>query len=428
MNDSLYLYGLSHKTAPVEVRERLAFSDELCRAALPELNAAAGVNEALIISTCNRLELIVESSLDERRTKEIVVDFLCRTHKIRASEFAGYCYQISGAAAVKHLFRVASSLDSMIVGEEQIVGQVRKAYALAAEARAAGTFLHKLLHHAFRVAKRVRSETRIAKNSVSAASAAVELGKNVFGSLRNKSALVVGAGEMAERAVKNLVQAGANRITVANRTPTAARKLADDFGIEVVDFRLLGENLCQADITVCTTSAEHFVITNEMIEKAVACRNQPTVLVDITLPRNVEQPVHPIENLYLYDLDDLTPCLQEKCREQDRAIAHAEHIISEEVKLFQRTLKATEAGKRLGLIRDKMQQTAKQEFSKQRYGLGDLSPEQEQAVERLLISAVNKIADPILYGLRKSQKQHESSEFIDILSHIIGEGEMKMEN
>ncbi len=313
MNDSLYLYGLSHKTAPVEVRERLAFNDELCRAALPELNANAGVNEALIISTCNRLELIVESSLDERRTKEIVVDFLCRTHKIRASEFADYCYQISGAAAVKHLFRVASSLDSMIVGEEQIVGQVRKAYALAAEAHTAGTFLHKLLHHAFRVAKRVRSETRIAKNSVSAASAAVELGKNVFGSLKNKSALVVGAGEMAERAVKNLVQAGAGRITVANRTQTAARKLADDFGVEIIDFRLLGDALCQADITVCTTAAEHFVITNEMIEKAAACRNQPTVLVDISLPRNVEQPIHPIENLYLYDLDKLTANLQEKC-------------------------------------------------------------------------------------------------------------------
>ena len=433
MNDSLYLYGLNHKTAPVKVRERLAFAEQLCKEKLPELMDADGINEALILSTCNRLEVIVESSLGKAETKNRIVEFLCKTHRIDAEDFDGYSYQLSGDEAVNHLFRVASSLDSMVIGEEQITGQVRKAYALAVEAQTAKKHLHKLLHHAFYTAKRVRSETRIGGNRVSVVSAAVRLGKQIYGSLENKSVLLVGAGKMTELALKHFIKAKAKRVVVANRTRETAEKLASDYGAEVVDFDSLGEALRQADITVCSTAAKQFVITAAMLEKAAAFRTRPTVLIDISLPRSVEPPTAPIENLHLYNLDDFAAEAEEKCREQEYAVAHAEQIVESEARRFKQTIQMSDAGKSFASPRDKMRRIAIAELEKNRHRLGTLSLEQERAVERLLIGTVNKITDPILYGLRKSQEQGETSEFTDILNVLLGaderdDGEFVIEN
>ena len=425
MNDTLYLYGLNHKTAPVKVRERLAFAEQLCKEKLPGLTNADGINEALILSTCNRLEIVVESSLRKAETKNRIVEFLCKTHRIGAEDFDGYSYRLSGDEAVKHLFSVASSLDSMVIGEEQITGQVRRAYALAVEAQTAKKHLHKLLHHAFYTAKRVRTETRIGSSRISVASAAVRLGKEICGSLEGKSVLLVGAGKMAELALKHFIKAKAKRIVIANRTRETAEKLAGDFGAEVVDFDSLGEALAQADITVCSTAAKHFVITAAMLEKIIASRMKPTVLIDISLPRSVEPPTAPIENLHLYNLDDFTAAAEEKCREQEYAVAHAEQIVESETRRFRQTIQMSDAGKSFVSLRDKMRRIAVGELEKNRQRLGALSLEQERAVQRLLIGAVNKIADPILYGLRKSQEQGGTSEITDILNVLLGADETR---
>jgi glutamyl-tRNA reductase len=416
---SFYLFGLNHKTAPLDVREKLAFTDEACRQTLPQLIDGIFIREALILSTCNRVELLIESALpDNKKIAGKLIDFLSRIHKIPADEFAEHFYQFSEAAAVRHFFRVASSLDSLIVGEAQILGQVRKAYSIAAEAGTARRNLHKLLHHTFHVAKRVRTETKIAGNSVSIASAAVELGKRIFGSLENRTILLVGAGEMAELAARHLVGSGAQKILFVNRTRQTAEQLAAEFGGGAVEFTELENALAEADIVICSTAAQKFVITAEMARKAAQIRNQPAIYIDISVPRNIEPEAAEAKGVHLFDLDHLELVTETNRRERNRAAAHAELIIETEVEEFWQSLQAMDLGQTLGELRAKMQETARQEFEKQRIKLGDLTPEQQRAVENLISSTVNKISHPILYGLRHSQKL-SANDFAQILCTLL---------
>src|SRR5215218_5960615 len=262
---SIVLVGLNHKTAPVEVRERLAFNDEALAESLRALVDGEVVREGLIVSTCNRVEILAASSRQKGEDAvERLSDFLSDARSVPVELFSG------------HLFRVASSLDSMVVGEPQVLGQVRHAYSLAVEAGTAGRVLHKLVHHALRVAKRVRTETGIAASAVSISFTAVELGRKIFGSLKGATVLLVGAGEMAELAAQHLAAAGAARVLVTNRTYETAQKLAVKFGGEAVEFGALGENVAHADIIICSTGAREYIITPEMAEHARAARrNRP---------------------------------------------------------------------------------------------------------------------------------------------------------
>jgi glutamyl-tRNA reductase len=419
---SLFLLGLNHKTAPLEVREQIAFDEEKCRACLPRLVAdGAAISEALIISTCNRVEILLESSLEKEAVTEHLSRFVQQIHNLN-EDFTQYFYQYSDAEAARHLFRVAASLDSLVVGETQILGQVRQSYKIAADAGTAKRNLHKLLHHAFHAAKRVRTETEIGGSAVSIASAAVELARKTFGSLAGKNVLIVGAGEMAQAAVRYLKQTRAEKVSICNRTLEKAALLAVETGGAVVPFENLANALKQSDVVICSTSANEYLIDREMAKAAQSARGlKRTLFVDISVPRNIEPEVRQTENLILADVDDLQTAIAANLENRQRAAARAETIIEQEVAEFSRSLRVMNVGEKLGLLREKMQNTAIAELDKNRARLGDLTEEQEAAIENLLLSTVNKISHPILYGLRRSHEETGAAEFVEILCSLLGE-------
>jgi glutamyl-tRNA reductase len=409
---SIVLVGLNHKTAPVEVRERLAFSDEACAASLRALVDGEVVREGLIVSTCNRVEILAAAS--RQKGGEAVgrlSEFISDARSVPVELFSGHLYTHADEAAVRHLFRVASSLDSMVVGEPQVLGQVRHAYSLAVEAGTAGRVLHKLVHHALRVAKRVRTETGIAASAVSVSFTAVELGRKIFGSLRGAAVLLVGAGEMAELAAQHLSAAGAARVLVTNRTYETAQRLALKFGGEAVEFSALEEHLAQADVIICSTGAREYIITPEMAESARAARkNRPAFFIDISVPRNVDPAVAKLGNIFVFDVDDLEAVVASNIREREREAECAELIVESEVMQFQQALRALDIGPTVGALKEKLRRIAQEEFERQRNRLGELTPEQERAIEQMLMSAVNKISHPVIHRMRRSYDAGEETE------------------
>jgi glutamyl-tRNA reductase len=409
---AIVLVGLNHKTAPVEVRERLAFSDEACAEGLHALVDGEVVREGLIVSTCNRVEILASSS-GAKGADAVgrLSEFLSSVRSVPVEFFNGHLYTHADEAAVRHVFRVASSLDSMVIGEPQVLGQVRHAYSLAVEAGTAGRVLHKLVHHALRVAKRVRSETGIAASAVSVSFTAVELGRKIFGSLKGVTVLLVGAGEMAELAAQHLASAGAARIFVTNRTYETAQKLAVKFGGEAVEFSELEEHLAQADVVICSTAAREYIITPEMAERARASRrNRPAFFIDISVPRNVDPAVAKLDNLFVFDVDDLEAVVASNIREREREAERAELIVESEVTEFQRALRNLDIGPAVGALREKLRGIARAEFERQRSRLGPLTPEQERAIEAMLLSAVNKISHPVIHRMRRSYDAGEDNE------------------
>jgi len=406
---SIILVGLNHKTAPIEVRERLAFTDEACARSLQSLVDGELISEGLIVSTCNRVEVLAATgSLNGTEGAARIGSFLSETRNVPNQFFGEHLYSHADAEAVRHLFRVASSLDSMLVGEPQVLGQVRRAYSNAITAGTAGRVLHRLVHHALRVAKRVRTETGIAASAVSISFTAVELGRKIFGTLKGATVLVVGAGEMAELAAQHLAGAGASRILVTNRTIETAEQLARRIKGEALDFAALPALLAQADIVICSTAAREYVITQEMARAALEARRQrPAFFIDISVPRNVDPAVGELDNLFVFDVDDLQSVVASNIREREREAERAELIVESEVMQFQQALRSLDIGPTVAALRQKLEETARGELRRQRNRLGDLTPEQEKAVEALLMSTVNKISHPLINRLRRS---HDTGE------------------
>jgi glutamyl-tRNA reductase len=401
---AIVLVGINHKTAPIEVRELLAFSDEACAAGLRNLVDGEVVREGLIVSTCNRVEVLAATGKHQIiESGERIADFLTRSPTLPDPSFCDHLYRHNDDQAVRHLFRVASSLDSMVVGEPQVLGQVRQAYSIALEAGTAGRVLNRLIHHAFRVAKRVRSETGIAANAVSISYMAVELGKKIFGSLKGQSVLLLGAGEMAELSARHLVNGGVSRVVVANRGPEASRRLAEEFGAESIRFEQLSDYLPEADIVVCSTGANEYVLTAASAREALnRRRNRPVFFIDISVPRNLDPQIGELPNAFLFDIDDLESVVCSNIREREREAERAELIVDSEVMQFQQTMRMMELGPSIGALRRKLQGIAQAEMVRQRNRLGPLSPEQEKAIESLLISTVNKISHPLISHMRRS--------------------------
>ncbi|HET9478483.1 MAG TPA: glutamyl-tRNA reductase, partial [Pyrinomonadaceae bacterium] len=304
---SIILVGVNHKTAPVEIRERLAFSDEACADGLRRLVDGEVVREGLIVSTCNRVEILSATTAEQLETGTgRMAQFLDAAGELPSGFLNNHLYRHTNEEAVRHLFRVASSLDSMVVGEPQVLGQVRHAYSVAVEAGTAGRVLNRLVHHTFRVAKRVRNETGIAANAVSISYMAVELGKKIFDSLKGCTVLLIGAGEMAELSARHLVNAGASRVIIANRTEASARQIADEFGATTVPFDRLDQALSEADVVICSTGAPGYVLTESQARHALGRRrNRPTCFIDISVPRNIDPAVGKVPNVFLFDIDDL---------------------------------------------------------------------------------------------------------------------------
>jgi glutamyl-tRNA reductase len=407
---SIVLVGVNHKSAPIEVRERLAFTEEACGAGLRALVDGQIVREGLIVSTCNRVEVLTETSGgDLNDTTQRVVNFLSRSDDLPHSFFETHLYKHTDDMAVRHLFRVTSSLDSMIVGEPQVLGQVRRAYSIALEAGTAGRTLNRLVHHAFHVAKRVRTETGIGSNAVSVSYMAVELGKKIFNSLQGKTALLIGAGEMAELSARHLLKAGVSRVLLTNRTVEPAENLAGELGAEVVNFDGLSSHLAEVDIVICSTAAEHYVVTRQMAREALAKRrNRPAFFIDISVPRNIDPAIGELPDVFVFDIDDLESVVSSNIREREREAERAELIVESEIMQFQRSLRALDIGPTIGALRQKLQDIAKLELTRQRSRLGELTPDQENAIEALLLSTVNKISHPVLSHMRRSYDRSDA--------------------
>ena len=418
---SIVLVGINHKTAPVEVRELLAFSDQACTEGLPRLVDGEVVREGLIVSTCNRVEILTAITTEQIDSgTQRLAEFLDTTPNLPRGFLTNHLYSHRDEEAIRHIFRVASSLDSMVVGEPQVLGQVRHAYSLAVEAGTAGRVLNRLVHHTFHVAKRVRSETGIASSAVSISYMAVELGKKIFDSLKGRVVMLIGAGEMAELSARHLVNAGATRVVIANRTPEAAQRLAQEFDGVAVPFEQLSQSLAEADVVICSTGAPDYVLTEEIMRSAKEQkRNRPTCVIDISVPRNVDPAVGKVPNVFVFDIDDLESVISSNIREREREAERAELIVQSEVMQFQQSLRAMDIGPTIGALRQKLQQVARLEMERQRKRLGSLTAEQEAAIEALLLSTVNKISHPVLNQMRRSYELSDS-ETVQALRDIFG--------
>lgn len=405
----IILVGANHRSAAVGLREQLAFTDESCGGALKKWRATEVVKEGLILSTCNRVELlaVTEAACTARATEQLV-GLLSESSSVPKVELERHLYSYADEDAVRHLFRVAASLDSMVVGEPQILGQLRKAYSLATDAGATGSTLNKLLPHALHVAKRVRNETDIASSAVSVSYMAVELGRKIFDSLAGHTALVIGGGATAELVARHLIKSGVGRVLFANRTQAKAAELAQRFGGQAVALDGLAEHLAEADIVICSTSSPDYVITPEMVRAARNLRQQsPIFLIDISVPRNIDPKVGEIQNSFVFNIDDLKSLVLSNIDRRQREAQRAEAIVDQEVVRFREVLRALKLGPAISRLRETMQQIAREELARQREYLGPLSPDQESALEDLLLSMIKKISHPIITQMRRGAIQVE---------------------
>ena len=312
----LLLTGVSHKTAPVEVRECLAFREESLPAALQDLKSCEGVTEAVILSTCNRVEITVTTA-DGADPQAIVDAFLAEQKAVGPENIAPHLYRHEGREAIHHLFRVASSLDSMVIGEPQILGQLKAAYAAAKDSGAVCGWLDGLMTHSFGVAKRVRSETGIGQMAVSISYAAVELARKIFGSLANRTVMIVGAGKMSELAARHLRRSGASHVFVTNRTHERAIEMAKLFQGTPVEYSRFTQMLPEVDILIASSGAPHYILHKDEMQRVIAARrNKPMFLIDIAVPRNIDPAVNELDNVFLYDIDDLQEVVEANKRER----------------------------------------------------------------------------------------------------------------
>jgi glutamyl-tRNA reductase len=396
----LLITGVSHKTAPVEVRECLAFREESLPAALADLRSREGVVEAVILSTCNRVEitLTTEDSVDP----ESVVDaFLSDCKSVSPSAIGPHLYRHEGREAIHHLFRVAASLDSMVIGEPQILGQLKTAYAAAKDCGAVCGWLDSLMTRAFSVAKRVRSETGIGQMAVSVSYAAVELARKIFGSLTNRTVMIVGAGKMSELAARHLRRSGASHVFVTNRTHDRAVEMAKLFQGTPVEYTRFVSMLPEVDIVITSSGAPHYILHKEEMQRVISARrNKPMFLIDIAVPRNIEPSVNDLDNVFLYDIDDLQEVVNANLRERMKEADHAEALVGEEVERMMARLKVAEVTPLIVGLQEQLEQIRAGEIEKARRKFGPFTPEQEQAIEVLTRGIMNKVAHGPISELR----------------------------
>ena len=408
----LLITGVSHKTAPVEVRECLAFREEALPAALADLKRREGVAEALILSTCNRVEVTVTTE-DSADAQAIVDSFLADHKDVSPHTIGPHLYRLEGRDAIHHLFRVAASLDSMVVGEPQILGQLKAAYAAAKDSGAVCGWLEGLLTRAFSVAKRVRSETGIGQMAVAVSYAAVELARKIFGSLANRTVMIAGAGKMSELAARHLRRSGASHVFVTNRTHERALEMAALFQGTPVEYTRFVAMLPEVDILIASSGAPHYILHKDEMQRVIAARrNKPVFLIDIAVPRNIEPAVNEIDNVFLYDIDDLQEVVNANLRERLKAAERAESLVEEEVERTMARLKVAEVTPTIVGLQEQLEQIRAGEIEKARRKYGPFTPEQEQAIEALTRGIVNKIAHGPISEIRNHAGHPEGAHVI----------------
>jgi len=408
----LLVTGVSHKTAPVEVRESLAFREETLPDALADLKSREGVHEAVILSTCNRVEITVTTD-DSTDPQSIVDTFLADHKRVARERISAHLYHAEGRDAIHHLFRVAASLDSMVVGEPQILGQLKNAYGAAKNAGCLFGWLDGLITRSFSVAKRVRSETGIGQMAVSVSYAAVELARKIFGSLSGRTILIVGAGKMSELAARHLRRSGASHVFVTNRTHERAVEMAALFQGTPVEYSRFHGMLPEMDIVITSSGAPEYVLRKEEMQRAIAARrNKPMFVIDIAVPRNVEPSVNQIDNIFLYDIDDLQEVVNANLRERMKEAEHAEQLVAEEVDRMMARLKIAEVTPVIVGLQDQLEQIRCGEIEKVKRKYGPFTPEQEEALEVLTRGIINKIAHGPISEIRNHAGHPEGAHVI----------------
>ena len=414
----LLLTGVSHNTAPVEVRESLAFRAEDLPRALQDLRSRAGVNEALILSTCNRVEITVttEDSIDPQTT----VDLFLTDHKpVPADGIGPHVYRYEGREAIHHLFRVAASLDSMVVGEPQILGQLKVAYTAAKDAGAVCGWLDGLLTRAFGVAKRVRSETGIGQMAVSVSYAAVELARKIFGSLAGRTVMIVGAGKMSELAARHLRRSGASHVFVTNRTHDRAMEMARLFQGTPVEYDRFHATLPEVDILIASSAAPHYILNKEEMQRVIAARrNKPAYLIDLAVPRNIDPSVNDVANVFLYDIDDLQEVVNANLRERMKEAERAETLVSEEVERMMARLKVVEITPTIVGLQEQLEQIRSAEIEKARRRYGPFTPQQEEALEAATRAIINKVAHGPISELRVQAGKPDGARAVALIKKV----------
>jgi glutamyl-tRNA reductase len=407
----LTLVGLSHKTAPIEIREKLTFPAQRQAEALSALTRSDAVAEALILSTCNRTEIYIVSANESG--PDAVIDFLAEFHDLTRHDLARYLYIVEGQAVVKHLFRVVSSLDSMVLGEAQILHQVKEAYDLACESSAARRIFHKLFRQSFEVGKRVRTETAIGESAVSISYAAVELAKKVFDTLEGRTILVVGAGKMSELTAKHLVSQGVRSVLVANRTYERAVELAEKFEGTPIPYEDLFDRMHDVDIVISSTSAPGYVIDKAQVAGVMRNRRAPLFFIDIAVPRDIDPAVNDVSNAFVYDIDDLNGVVQSNLEERMHEAKRAETIIDEELSAFGSWLDSMQVVPTIAAMRAEAERMRELELAKARKRLGSLSERDLETVEALTQAIVNKMLHGPTSRLREAASEKDGYEYVE---------------
>jgi len=419
----LYLLGVNHRSAPLEVRERLHFPREELGQALPDLAARPSLREVIILSTCNRTEVIA-SAHDAAAAAAAIREFIGARRPDHVDALDRHAYAMTELDAARHVFRVAASLDSMILGEPQILGQVKEAYSAAVEAGTVGPALSALMQRAFACAKRVRTDTQIAKNPVSIAYAAAELAGKIFGSLAGRTIMILGAGEMSELAARHLMKQGVKGVFVANRTYHKALELAREFAGEAINFDRFLEYLPKVDIVISSTAAPHYVLRGEDGPSIMkARRHRPLFVVDIAVPRDVDPQLNDLDNLYLYNIDDLQTVVDAGLAERLREAATAERMIDEEITGYASWLRSLEVKPTIVDLRRRFQEVAEVEMKRLRGKLGALDPKQEQAMGEIVSSVVNKLLHHPTIELKRALESQDGHELVKMARQLFDLGE-----
>jgi glutamyl-tRNA reductase len=412
---NLRLIGVNHKTAPVEVRERLAIPESRLGEAMARLARHPGVEEAVILSTCNRVELIACS----RNGSCELRDFLRQYFQADPAPLEPYLYEYRGRDALRHLFRVASSLESMVVGEPQILGQVKEAYAIARSVGAVHTELEAVLARSLAVAKRVRSETAIGSSAASVASVAVELAKKIFGSLEGKQVYLVGAGKMSELAARHLIAHGAGTIFVANRSYDHARLLAQKFNGQAMRFEELYQTADRADIVITSTGAPHAVFRREHGEQFLHRRkNRPMFFIDIAVPRDVDPEMSTLDGIFVYDIDDLQSVVNCNVGSRAAEAERAETIIESELDRFTASRETAEVTPTIISLQEQLESIRRGELERARRKLGELSPEQEAAVEAVTRGIINKVMHLPIRALKSAARERQAASLVELVQRL----------
>ncbi len=416
---NVIVVGLSHKTASVELRELLMVPDSRVGEAINRLMAHPNIHEGVFLQTCNRVEVYAVTDHADAGFSG-VQDFLVDTHlSLSAEQLLPHLYRHAGDRAITHLFRVASSLDSLVVGEPQILGQVKECFRDASTHNASGVILNKVFQKAISVAKRVRTETRIAENAVSVSYAAVELAKKVFGNLSERTVMLVGAGEMAKLAAHHLVDHGVQQVLITTRDSLRARDMANRFRGTPMPFEEFRTDLYKADIVLCSTGASHYVISPEDVERAVRERwNRPIFLIDVAVPRNIDPDVRQVDNAFLFDMDDLETYVEQNREDRRKEATRAECIVQDEVGIMLHWMQSLKAMPMLIALQKHAEDIKHAELQKIFGRLGMLTPEQREAMEHLASGIVKKLLHGPLVALKDAVQTSNGSMYIEAARHF----------